>query len=261
MGRNTPDSDPLDPVEVEQTRRDVVSDFFDDIGFQERKGAVTVQRQRQVKPDIDNDDAVEDIGTTDVTTPDDRRPLPRNRETGSGRTGFDSPRRRFLSRIEDEVDTGPSVGSAAGIAAGLGQSFDDFLGEENVAGVDEDLGQQPVEDVGIGMEQTTGQDTDITKNEFIPEQPTGFDDFFGVERVPDSGTETGRGGRGRRAPTDLPESSDFSFDDLPEEENFGAANEGEFASSITAQLFDIEASEDFNEEEFTGTGVDIRPLI
>lgn len=260
MGRNTPDNDPFNPVEVERTRRDVVSDFFDDIGFQERKGAVTVQRQRQVKPDIESDDAVEDIGTTDVTTPDDRRQLPRNRETSS-RQGFDSPRRRFLSRIEDEVDTGPSVGTAAGLAAGLGQGFDDFLGEENVAGVDEDLGQQPVNDVGVSMERTPAQNTDITEKNLIEEEGTGFNDFFGIERVPDSRTDTGRGGTGRRAPLDMPESSDFSFDDLPEEESFGAADEGEFASSITAQLFNIEATEDFDEEEFTGTGVDIRPLI
>jgi hypothetical protein len=48
------------------------------------------------------------------------------------------------------------------------------------------------------------------------------------------------------------------FEDEPREQL--PDEKGEFAPSLTAGLFDIQAEEDFDEEEFVGTGTEIRPL-
>jgi hypothetical protein len=64
--------------------------------------------------------------------------------------------------------------------------------------------------------------------------------------------------------TPSPGFGDDGFDPLEgfdEETEIRERGEGEFAESVTAQFFGIEAGEDFDEEEFTGTGIEIRPLL
>jgi len=64
--------------------------------------------------------------------------------------------------------------------------------------------------------------------------------------------------------TPSPGFGDDSFDPLEgfdEETEIRKRDEGEFAESVTAQFFNVRADQDFDEEEFTGTGLEIRPLL
>lgn len=151
--------------------------------------------------------------------------------------------------------------------------LDNSLLPDNPPALDSDVqqGQQPEQNQAPGQRQDEDQPFDFEPGEFLgpdfvntemtqdpepePEPPriTEGTVDFGPEPTPGQDNTPDNRGSGQ-------ENEGFTFDDFEENVDF-QKEEGRFASSLTAGLFDIQAEEEFNEEEFVGTGTDIRPLI
>jgi hypothetical protein len=116
-----------------------------------------------------------------------------------------------------------------------------------------------------GINEVTGPNV---REEFLPQTENSS---LGLSRTtsdfllePDSRVETRAEPNLERTPSgDFGPSEQDSFfqDEFAQEQVDRGEGTGEFASSLTAGLFGIEAGEEFEEEEFVGTGFDIRPLV
>jgi len=140
-------------------------------------------------------------------------------------------------------------------------TLDPEISEEQRPGQSQQPGQGQNQDQPFDFEpgEFLGPDFVNPENEQSPEpEPTpgtpridqGTFDFDpeptpGQDNTPDS-----RGGS---------DSEGFTFEDFEEDVDF-QEEEGRFAESLTAGLFNIQADEGFEEEEFVGTGFGVRPL-
>jgi len=116
-----------------------------------------------------------------------------------------------------------------------------------------------------GIDEVTGPDV---REEFLPQTEstslglTRTTTDFLFEQDPRAETQaepnlerTPSGDFGR------PEQDSFFQDEFQQDIVDRGEDTGEFAPSLTAGLFNIQAEENFEEEEFVGTGFDIRPLV
>ena len=243
-------NDPEDLAGVEfgaKNRLDSLQDAFTN----ERKGQVQVTRQRTEGRDVSISDRIERISErTRGVLRNDRR-----------RADLDTRRRntqREFNRPEISDAPGLAEAAATGLGVGLSQQQSQGQGQGQAQGLD----QGPVEDEVVEEE---------VDDEFVqpPQQDfselVGFDGGrdFGPDRTDRTGgkEEALRDGGRRRRDFDLEDDSDNIVTMQRTDESVGAELEDQFASSLTAELEGIEAGEDFDPDEFEGTGFDIRPLL
>jgi len=255
------------PVEVtERNRRDVVNEKFDalrqDVNDRLNSGAVglgpgaLLKDQDLVEKPRDplNGRREKDLVDGNLRQPDNDGPTlrdridrdPRNRNR---RTEFNKP----------EPDTGQVNGFANSVGLGLGAGQDQ--GQDPFLEDFQDQGQDQPIDNPVKEETPLKQD-----NPPINDLGTGFDNFLKEEPVTPKPKQRREERRDRRRRRRKDIDVDFKFDrqtsQEPLQDDFvGGSEEGEFASSLTAGLFNIEASEDFEEEDFLGTGLEIRPRL
>jgi len=249
-GENIPDNPQGIPTK-ERTRTDVLQDRLTET----RKGQAQLMQKPKTKRRIDLDDTRErDVTSKDVTDPQDRR-----QDVGLG-DDFRNKRGEVGDRPRDPdsvfnnpQDSGLSTGLGAGLGAGLNQ------------GIEEDLNQNQNIDNPPGQDQVPEEEFE---DDFILDDSQST---FGLADSPDIGREEDFLRQDRRKPDKnrrRPRVPDIGFDqdrdvmpkEKPEDDFVGIEETGEFAPSLTAGLFDIQAEEDFEEEEFVGTGFGIRPL-
>lgn len=247
------------PVEVfERNRRDVLNERFNELaeGVNERlnsgaigsgPGALLKRTELEDKtPELEDSDFIRRIDDQDRRTDVDTGNLRRR-----GRNRLDRPERRTRFNIERrDSDLTEEIGLGLGLGTGQQQEPVNTLTEDQ---------ENPVV-------ERTDEDTESITERFV-------DDIFDSDqnrnrqredsflRRPEEGD---RILRERDRDFDSDDSFDVDFEEeleAPEDEFVGGTEEGEFASSLTAGIFDLEAEEDFNEEEFVGTGLEIRPLL
>jgi len=172
-----------------------------------------------------------------------------------------SSRDRSVSRLEDDLDVENGLREDLSVGLGLGQ------GQSKVSGIDEaqdvGQGQTQAQDVTEDVDQEIEEDVqDLFDNPLSNDGDSGPGNRFNrIDRSRD--TDRLRDSR-RRRDRDLPDlenEDDFVFDQGQGSDSVGAELEDQFASSLTAELEGIEAGEDFDPDEFQGTGFDIRPLL
>jgi len=166
--------------------------------------------------------------------------MQRNREFNRPTTGFDVGIGSFFAAAQSE-DLGLGLNQNQDQTPGIGQR------QEQSPFIEEDVG--PFQDG-----ETTGQG----ETGFFP------GDSFAREEEPvrpprrEMGTD-----RPRRGASFASFGEDKQFDALGDFDQDVAfeKEEGRFAESLTASLFNIQAEEGFEEEKFVGTGFGIRPLL
>jgi len=162
--------------------------------------------------------------------------------------------------LENDLDVDNDIRAGLGVGLGVGQTQD----------------QTPVSEENTDVVKQQGQEEDITDDldNVVQDERTRFlafrndgadpgsvDGFDSVDRNNDFGRTPDRRRDGDRDLPDLEDEDDFVFNQQQESEEVGAELEDQFASSLTAELLGIEADEDFDPDEFQGTGFDIRPLL
>ena len=139
--------------------------------------------------------------------------------------------------------------------------------------IDSDAPQEQAFEQSQGQDQAPEFDQEFEpENEFVFDFNQNPDTTPGAEPVPENSFDNliDSNPEATFEPELSPDSS-REFDGGDSNGNFvledsrgdfvGFENEGEFAESLTASLQGIEASDDFDEESFVGTGFDIRPLL
>lgn len=229
------------------------------LGNRRKGSAQLVNPVQKVKDTVDDFDTTgRDISISDrVDRMRDRARTPersrnRRRTDTDNERGFDRPRR------DTDTDSGTDITGIAGAGLGLGVGQDTGVDElfDNPFDTDQDVDQ----DQEIFQQETPGFER--PRNQF--DTPGGFwprtseTDFI---RQRETEEPRRRRRRDRDFDFDLGDDDSFVFQDSVEEQNADADLGAGFTESLTAQLFSIEASEDFQEEDFVGTGVGIRPLV
>lgn len=182
----------------------------------------------------------------------DIEPIENRRQTDlDSDEGLDNP-------ISEDFDKNPLEGVEIGLGLGISK------GTETSTGVDQGQGQGQSQAQSVDEEKDFSQLEEITQ--FTGFDNTGFDRGNNRDTFGPKDNDRTRIDRRRRRDRDLPD-EDFedndnfvAFEDQFEED-VGSDLEDQFAPSLTAELENIQAGEDFDEKDFTGTGFDIRPLI